>query len=141
MGTLTHAQMEQAIQAGGSVLWRGQILTHVAQLPSEAELAAGDPALEAAASSALDAQILALTREKARLDLASQPAIAPTTIVPTATDPDLVAHVGQEFADRLAAAGYDSPAAVAQASDAELLAVDGIGRATVKKLRDAAAAG
>jgi hypothetical protein len=137
MGTLTRAQMEQAIQAGGSVLWRGQILTHVAQLPSEADLAAGDPALEAAASAALDAQILALTREKAQLDLARQPQIPPA--LATATDPELTALVGQEFADRLAAAGYDTPAAVAQASDAELLDIDGIGKATVKRLRDAGA--
>jgi len=87
MGTLTRAEMEDVIRGGGSILWQGQIVAHIGQLPSEADLAAGDPALEAAARAALDAQILALTQAKARLDLAKQVAIAPLPVV-TESEPE-----------------------------------------------------
>lgn len=84
MGTLTRNEMEQVIKSGGSVLYKDQILFHLSQLPSEADMAAGNPEQEAAARAALDAQIAALTAQRARLDLASQP--VPPTPTP-ANDP------------------------------------------------------
>lgn len=45
--------------------------------------------------------------------------------------------VGQEYAEKLAAAGFDTPEQIARASDDDLLAIEGIGTATLKKLRAA----
>lgn len=42
----------------------------------------------------------------------------------------------EKLGESLAAAGFDSPDAVLEATDDELMAVDGIGEATVKKIRE-----
>jgi hypothetical protein len=68
--SLSRADMERVIKDGGSVLHRGILHTRVETLPTEADLAEGDPAREQAAREALDAQIAALTAQRSRLDQA-----------------------------------------------------------------------
>jgi hypothetical protein len=67
MGTLTRPQMEAIIARGESVLFRGRIINRVVDLPSAADLAAGDTAATTALANDLDAQIARLTAERARL--------------------------------------------------------------------------
>lgn len=136
MGTLSRAEMAQVIQGGGSVLYLGRTLTSLAQLPSEAELAEGDPEQSAAVVSALDAQIQALQAQRDKLAMAGQsPTIGPVASPPAAQPHPLVEVFGQQIADRLTAAGYDTPEKVQAASDEDLLAIEGIGEGTVKKVR------
>jgi hypothetical protein len=51
--------------------------------------------------------------------------------------PELADKVGVDLAGQLAGAGFDSPDAVHAATDEELLAVEGIGRATLRRIREA----
>lgn len=71
MPQLTRKEMEAVIASGGSVLWNGQTLWQAGQLPSAADLAAGDPAKEAAASADLHAQIAQLQADLAKLQPAA----------------------------------------------------------------------
>lgn len=65
---LTRRDMERIItNEKGSVLWGGQIISKVEDLPTDTDLAIGDPAAEAAQARTIDQQIEALEREKARL--------------------------------------------------------------------------
>jgi hypothetical protein len=54
---------------------------------------------------------------------------------PVSDDTAIGALVGHDLADRLAAAGYLTLADLEVASDEELLAIDGVGQATLKRLR------
>jgi hypothetical protein len=70
-GKLTRYGMEQAIKEGGSVMvsavgfgGTAQIIDRLEDLPSEADLAAGDEEREAQVAAALDAQIAALAAQK-----------------------------------------------------------------------------
>lgn len=72
--TLSRADMEEVIRSGGSVLHKGQHLTRLEHLPSEADLADGDSAATQAALDGLAVQRAALDEQERRL-LASQ---APT---------------------------------------------------------------
>lgn len=47
----------------------------------------------------------------------------------------VAADISPDVLSALAAAGYDTPEAIAAATDDELLAVEGVGTATLKKLR------
>lgn len=47
----------------------------------------------------------------------------------------LAYFVDRELAEKMVAAGYDSPKAIKTATDADLLAIKGIGSATVTALR------
>lgn len=67
MATMTRAQMEAVIAGGGSVLHGGKLYTRVEHLPSEAELAQGDPAAEQAAAARLQEEIVRLQEQVARL--------------------------------------------------------------------------
>lgn len=60
MGQLTRAEMERVIAEGGSVLHGGQHISQIKDLPTEADLAKGDPDKEQAAAGNLQAQIDAL---------------------------------------------------------------------------------
>jgi hypothetical protein len=71
--TIGRAAMEQAIRSGGSVMYQGRLITAVEQLPSAAELAAGDPAAEAEAQASLQTQIAELQRQMAQLEARQQP--------------------------------------------------------------------
>jgi hypothetical protein len=66
-GRLTRAHMEEAIKSGGGVLVEGQVITRVEDLPSDVKLAEGDQARTAALASSIDAQIAALTQQRAAL--------------------------------------------------------------------------
>lgn len=89
-GKLTHAGMEWTIRQGGSVMIGGEVITSLDALPTEAELVRGNEAAEAALSASLDAQIAALSAQKASIGKA--PAAAATTFsVAGDTRPDVSA--------------------------------------------------
>lgn len=67
MPHLTRKEMEQAIKDGGSVLYNGQTLWKAEQLPSEADLAVGDPEAETAAANNIQQQIADLQKQIAKL--------------------------------------------------------------------------
>jgi hypothetical protein len=67
MAPKTRADLEQVIIQGGSVMYQGRVITRVQDLPSEADLAAGDDAAEQTALGNLQAQIDKLTNERDRL--------------------------------------------------------------------------
>lgn len=124
----TRADLEQVIIQGGSVRYKGRIIKRVQDLPSDAELAGGDPQREATALADIDAQIARLQNERTRL---IKPAPAPESTHPFAE------LLGVTVAEKLIAAGYDTPEKVAATTDEQLLALDGIGQKTVDKLREA----
>lgn len=65
--------MEEVIADERSVMHNGQILSSLEQLPSEADLAAGDPAKEAEAKANYQAEIERLQGELAKLQSSSEP--------------------------------------------------------------------
>lgn len=167
---LTRQQMEQAIKNGGSVLYGGRLITRTEHLPSDADLAEGNPEQEAAAAAALEAQIAALQAQRDRLGRARPVRTISGTVeqggaplglgtqiggldqgvgsqqLPSVTgagheSTEHVFHsvVGEELTQKLIAAGYGSPYAVDQATDEQLLAIDGVGPKTLEKLRAATA--
>lgn len=60
---LTRAEMEAVIAGGGSVMYRGQTINQVGLLPTQAELAKGDPEQEKVVTSELQAQVEALQKQ------------------------------------------------------------------------------
>lgn len=72
-GKLTRAGMEQAIKDGGSVIYRkpgdkaSKVLTSLAELPTEADLAAGDSQKESQARENLLRQKDAIDKELAKI--------------------------------------------------------------------------
>lgn len=141
MGVLTRSQMEQAISSGGSVLLGGRLYTRAAELPSDAQLAQGDPDRELAAGAVLEQQISAMQAQLDQLQASQQqggrPRIDPFAGTNDVNAPTIATIVGQESAERLAAAGVRTFEDVALASDEQLLAVEGIGPKTLDKLRQA----
>jgi hypothetical protein len=73
MGVLTRIEMEQVLIQKGSVLHNGRIISRMQDLPSEAELAAGNPAQEAAVAGSLQAQITALQAQLSQLQPSAPP--------------------------------------------------------------------
>ena len=69
--TLTRAQMEEAVKRGGSVIYQGRHILDVADLPSEAELAAGDAAREQQARDNLLEQKRLIEAQLVRMDAQS----------------------------------------------------------------------
>lgn len=67
MPQLNRKEMEAVIASGGSVLYGGRTIAHASQLPSEADLAKGDPEAETAAANALQQQIADLQAQVAKL--------------------------------------------------------------------------
>lgn len=65
-GKITHYGMVKTIQEGGGVIHNGVHYGKVEDLPDEATLAEGDAAAAAALNQSIDAQIAALTAQKAR---------------------------------------------------------------------------
>lgn len=64
MAVLSRNQMEQVIRNGGSVLVGGRIITKVEHLPTDADLAAGNPEQEQAVISDLSDRIKALEQQR-----------------------------------------------------------------------------
>jgi hypothetical protein len=69
--TLSREEMERAIREGGSVLYQGRTISRVEDLPNAVDLVQGDAAKQAAVRAAIDAQIAALTAQRAQLDSAA----------------------------------------------------------------------
>jgi hypothetical protein len=90
-GKLTHAGMEWTIQHGGGVMIGGQVITRLDDLPSEAELARGNEAAEAALAASLDAQIAALSAQRASVGQGKAAAPATTFTVAGEDRPDVSA--------------------------------------------------
>lgn len=67
MAALTRAEMEATLAAGGSVLYGGRLIARVEHLPSEAELAQGNPDAEAVVAEKIQAQIGKLQEQMAKL--------------------------------------------------------------------------
>jgi hypothetical protein len=67
MAQLTRDEMAAVIAGGGSVLYEGRTIWRAQDLPSEADLAQGDPEKEAAASASLQEQIAQLQADLAKL--------------------------------------------------------------------------
>lgn len=74
MATLTRSQMEQVIANGGSVLHGGKIITRVMDLPTDADLAVGDPNRETQIANDLQQQIDHLQAQMERLQAGKQKA-------------------------------------------------------------------
>lgn len=72
MATLTRKQMEQVLAQGGSVLYNGQVITQADALPTDADLAAGDPTREQALVAKLQADIAAKNAELESLRKSTQ---------------------------------------------------------------------
>ena len=64
---LSREDMERIIREGGSVLYGGRTIVRVEDLPGAVELVGDDTAQREAVAAALDAQIAALTAQRARL--------------------------------------------------------------------------
>jgi len=68
MGQLTRTEMEKLLRKGESVLYEGEIITSIADLPTDAVLAKGDKEKEAAARKELKAQLDAISKQLEQLD-------------------------------------------------------------------------
>lgn len=75
MAQLTRAEMEAVIRSGGSVVFRGRVLSKIEHLPSAVDLAAGDTTKLQATVDDLDAQIAAL-QEQQKVAKAAQAKVA-----------------------------------------------------------------
>lgn len=94
MATISRSEMQAAIAAGGVVLHNGVLYNDPLDLPTEAELAKGDPAREKKAQDDIQAQIAALQAQIDGLkahDGGKPVAPAPT---PTSTPPAPAPHPG-----------------------------------------------
>lgn len=64
---LTRADMEAKIKAGESIIHNGMVISAIVDLPTDVELAAGDPAAEQETADSLDAEIARLQTLRTRL--------------------------------------------------------------------------
>jgi hypothetical protein len=94
-GKLTRAGMEHHVKAGGSVMHGGQIITDVAELPHDADLAKGDTEREKQVAQSLDEQIAALSRERAKLGQPKSTPLGKAGIGRVPTEEDLRDAVGE----------------------------------------------
>jgi hypothetical protein len=86
-GDLTRAGMEQAIREGGSVMWRGDVIEFMDDLPPEEELVAGNAEAAAALRRSLEAQAMEVGQRLARLEVEERKMADPKTDVPTPAVP------------------------------------------------------
>lgn len=136
-GMMSRAEMEQVIRSGGSVLHQGSVITRLELLPSEADLARGNPEQEAAVAEGLRAQLAELQAQLERLQAGGRGTQASGSPAQDAPPSGLgLTSVSRATEAALAEAGFASREALQAASDEQLLAVDGIGEATLKKLRE-----
>ena len=66
-GKMTHYGMTKTLEEGGSVIFQGQHISKVDDLPDEAEIVKGDAEAEEAALRSIDAQRRMLDAQEARL--------------------------------------------------------------------------
>jgi len=69
MADMTREEMEQLIRQREGVLYDGRAITSIKDLPTEAELAKGDKAKEAAAKAALKEQLRGIASQLAMLEM------------------------------------------------------------------------
>ena len=138
MPTLSRQDMERIIvEERGSVLVGGRIITKVDELPSEADLAGNDPVRRSSVREALTAQRAALEAQIAALDAPQEPERQPARQTETG-DLATLKSVDAPVVERLRAAGITNRQQLRDADDATLLGIEGIGEATVRKLREEA---
>jgi hypothetical protein len=97
---LTRDQMVAIIQRGESVMIGSEVYDSVDRLPSEAQLAQGDPAREQTALANLDAQMATLAAQKELIlnaQLARQGAPAGAEGVPQPAHPTQAQNPGQQY--------------------------------------------
>lgn len=127
---LTRQEMERIItEERGSVLVNGRIISKVSDLPSDADLAGNDPDRRAAVADSLQAQIAALQAQLATLQ-GQQPAGGEQA------PQDDLGGLPDGLAERLRAGGFTTRQQVRDADDERLLAIEGVGDVTLKKIRD-----
>lgn len=114
---LTRKDMEETVRRGESVMYDGQIITKVEELPDDAVLASGDADREAEVRTAIDAQIMTLMAQRNRLGTAgpgaaqsSQRGVGGPAAIPPAGDPG-----SAENAARAGTAGPSDPPAESRA--------------------------
>jgi hypothetical protein len=81
-GRHNRAEMEAILRSGQGIVYKGQVITKMADLPTDADLAKGDPDKEAEVISSLQAEIDRLQVEKSRLT-ASESRAKPAESVPS----------------------------------------------------------
>lgn len=79
---MTRAHMERILAEGGSILHKGMHLTHISQLPSEADLAVGNAEATAAALAGIAKQRAALDAQEFALLSASGASSSPAPARP-----------------------------------------------------------
>lgn len=79
MGILTRNEMERVIAHGGSVLHGGRLITRVEDLPTDADLATGDPNRETQIANSLQQQIDRLQAQLERLQAPKNKAAPPVS--------------------------------------------------------------
>lgn len=135
---LTRKEMERVLAEGGSVLYKGAIITNAAELPSVADIAQGDPAQEAAAKSDLEKQVKDLQAQLATLRSGADNAGADKSDLDNKSDLDKSA--GQTTPEEkvrvaLSAAGVDTPEKLQAASDDDLLKLPGVTKSGLAAVR------
>ena len=134
---LTRAQMEKVIAGGGSVMLdSGEIVSDLASLPTEAQLAKGDASREAAAREAILRQRALLDAQLASLGGAGEETPARKTTGTTGAESDELPEDLQGRAALLKDERFVTVTAVAHASDEDLLTVKGIAQQTLDAIRE-----
>lgn len=118
--------MGQVHAEGGSVYHKGRIIPPGAELPTEAELAAGDPGREAAARASIQARRAMLDAEEAMLSATSGAG-------------DEGDELPEDFPgySALSEAGITTRSQLSEMSDEDLTGIKGIGAATAGRIREA----
>jgi hypothetical protein len=135
---LTRAEMEAIIRGGGSIHHGGKLITKIAELPDDVDLAQSNDDLEAAAEQ-LEREELELEqrrrklsqrfRERENSELAPTSQERPSAFAGSPLPAEFVAR------DKLTEAGFDTLEKVEAATDEQLLAIRFVGDATVKDIR------
>jgi len=120
---LSYQEFSDVLKKGGSVLYEGQVISNVSQLPSRADMTKGDKAREESTRQYYDDQIAQLSRERAKLNDShpERPATGTETADKGAlvNDPPLVQETPEMMKERREAAGLhgDEPAKQAHRKD------------------------
>lgn len=134
-GQLTHAGMKAVHANGGSVMYKGNVIAPGQPLPTEMDLAVGDEAAEQAVRDGIEVQRKALDEQERKLlaaqgqrKRAADEAAKSARNAPAGEDDENAPTFGT---DHLTLAQLEGK------SDEELLQLDGVGDATLAKIRKA----